>query len=287
MLHILLLLLKIIGFLILGILGLLLGLILLVLFVPVRYVLDGAYDGKLTGMVRVTWLLHMLSVMVSYEEESRTVVKVFGYRLFRKQENTDEDLAEEMTEALPVEASPADKPRESAFEKEMTDPMLEQRAAKPGKESTEKAKAHETPAKTKFFDHVYGKLKQMYDRWERIQEFLHRPENQETFRLVFRQTKALLCHLLPQKASGNVTFGFDDPYTTGQVLSAASIFYAWYGGSIALTPVFDDEVLEGNLQLKGRIRLGTILALGIRILMNKNARILIRRWRSKGGILDG
>ena len=65
MLHILLLILKIIGIVLLVILGLLLAAVLLVLLVPLRYRLEGSWHGEPAGKVRVTWLLHAVSVLAS------------------------------------------------------------------------------------------------------------------------------------------------------------------------------------------------------------------------------
>lgn len=68
MLHIILMILKILGILILCILGLVLCVGLLVLFCPIRYNLEGSFYGKPEGRVRVTWLLHLVSVLLSYKE---------------------------------------------------------------------------------------------------------------------------------------------------------------------------------------------------------------------------
>ncbi|MGF0034194.1 DUF2953 domain-containing protein [Bariatricus sp. SGI.154] len=72
MLHILLLILKIIGIIIAAILGILVLLIGIVLFVPVRYEAKGEFDGTLEGIdvrAKVTWLLHLVKVTVCYENQ--------------------------------------------------------------------------------------------------------------------------------------------------------------------------------------------------------------------------
>ena len=66
MLHVGLLILKIIGFVLLGILCLILGLILIVLLVPVRYRMEGSYHGSPQGMARITWLLHICLLYTSF-----------------------------------------------------------------------------------------------------------------------------------------------------------------------------------------------------------------------------
>ena len=55
--------LKVIGITLLIILGLVLFILLLVLFVPVRYSGKGSYqDGLFTAKLRASWLLHLISL---------------------------------------------------------------------------------------------------------------------------------------------------------------------------------------------------------------------------------
>ena len=70
MLPIILFILKLLGILVLILLGLVLGVLLLILFVPVRYRIEGSYYERLKGKVRVTWLLHIVSVTAAYETSS-------------------------------------------------------------------------------------------------------------------------------------------------------------------------------------------------------------------------
>ncbi|MEZ3490909.1 MAG: hypothetical protein K1W38_01070, partial [Lachnospiraceae bacterium] len=77
--------LKIIGIVILVLLGLILFLLLLVLFVPVRYRGKGSYqNGTFMTTLRVSWLLHIVSVMGAYqnEQELHLVLKIFGIPFF-------------------------------------------------------------------------------------------------------------------------------------------------------------------------------------------------------------
>lgn len=86
MLHIVLLILKIIGFLLLGLLGLVLVLAFLVLFVPIRYQLKGSFYGRPVGTASFTWLLHLLTLTAAYDKETKIIVRLFGRRLFTPKE---------------------------------------------------------------------------------------------------------------------------------------------------------------------------------------------------------
>ena len=43
------------------------------------------------------------------------------------------------------------------------------------------------------------------------------------------------------------------------------------------------KILEAEGRIKGRLRAGTLLVLALRILLNKNFMLLVRRWRRSGG----
>lgn len=90
MLHVILQILAVIGIILLCILGLLLLLILLVLFVPVRYRVSGVKDGDVISLaVKVTYLLHILSVRYDYKEPGNIIVKLFGIRIFDSGKQAD------------------------------------------------------------------------------------------------------------------------------------------------------------------------------------------------------
>ena len=78
---------KIIGWILLGIFGLLAGILLLVLLVPVRYRFTISRHETFRGTVQVTWLLHMFSAVISYEDDFLVNIRVLGRRMFREKED--------------------------------------------------------------------------------------------------------------------------------------------------------------------------------------------------------
>lgn len=121
------------------------------------------------------------------------------------------------------------------------------------------------------------KIRELKDKKERLMAFINDEANRKTFHLALRQVRKLIRHLLPTKASGRVRFGFEDPSTTGQVLVYISPFYGLYGDKLELIPVFGEKAMEGEGTVKGRIRLGTVLWIGGRMLLDKNCRRLLKK----------
>ena len=79
----------------------------------------------------------------------------------------------------------------------------------------------------------------------------------------------------------SLTFGFEDPYTTGQVLEAASLIYPFCHNHLSLYPVFDEPVLEAEGSVRGRIRLSFLLWLVLHVLFDKHTRRLLLGLRKK------
>lgn len=311
MLHIILFILKILGLLVLIVLGLVLAVALLILLVPVRYQAEGSYDGKVRGKARITWLLHILSVSAQYEEDLIVRVRIFGFRI-GKPKKMDSELKEAediMVQAMEIiEPEPIREALEVKDEihdrvkgepKNLPPPKEELRSPTPPKEEPKKKKGFRVMgvfeklkkkvlrAFTKlkfFFLRICDTLRTIKDKKDEIYAWISNKENQKTGKLLFRQVKRLVRHILPRRGKGNITFGFDDPYLTGQVLTYASVIYPLCHKHLNLYPVFDQTVFTVEGTFRGRIRMGTVLLIGSRMLLDRNFRRLLKGWLHKGGI---
>lgn len=127
------------------------------------------------------------------------------------------------------------------------------------------------------------KWRQVSDFKQAVSEFLAEEENKKTLKLIKRQALKILRHLCPTRLEGTIRFGLEDPYTMGKILTAVSFLYPLYGARLILTPDFDQNILEGEIKLRGRIRIGTLLAAALRILFNKNFRKQLKKFLNRGG----
>lgn len=116
MLHIILLILKIIGIILLCILGILLLGIICALFVPVRYRIrlvreEGEGKPPFTAYVKVTWLLHLVNILVRYPTDVILRVRIMILTLFRlpKKEKKNEKKAMRTEKETETKAEPPKK----------------------------------------------------------------------------------------------------------------------------------------------------------------------------------
>ena len=80
----------------------------------------------------------------------------------------------------------------------------------------------------------------------------------------------------PKKLKANVEFGFEDPYKTGSILAYLSMLYPFYGDNINIVPDFTEQVLKGDIFIKGYIRISYMVSMGIRLILDRNIRFTIK-----------
>lgn len=281
--------LKVIGILLLVILGLLLFVLLSVLFVPVRYRAEGSFYGQLKGSASVSWFLHLISLNVSYDGEAQMDLRFLWFHPGRDKSGKDaleQELAERVETAEVSGSGNADRRgkgdggceqagKETAEHPETVEPVRTAEHLETVKAGL-KEKIHRIRKSLKA---AAKKIRKGKAQWETIQAFIRDEENKKAFGLAKRQIFAIIRHVLPQRLEGKLHFGFDDPYATGQVLTWISPFYGLYGRHVQVTPDFLEPCLDGELKLRGRIRFGTLLFLGFRMLQNKNIRLWMKKWR--------
>ena len=337
--------LKGIGWILLGILGLILLTVLTVLLVPIRYRADGVWKEEKYIRGRVTWLLHLLSLRVTYEKELLLEVRVAGFLIYPKKERSgkkkkavQEADAEEGTSAagveLPDEIDDTEVSGSAAAEVNDVEPQsadsndesaarsngeanatkdAAQGASETQSQEAEASKAQKTGSpdadKTQaadsdtasdqstgsFFEKFSGKFSKIADRLRGMQhktdqlkqqavyykKIWDQPQTRQAIRVGFYELGEIIRHVLPRKLEVFGIVGTGDPASTGQILAIQGMLYPWHKGNIRLEPDFEEKHIEGEFHLKGRIRLGTLGICGLRILLNKNVRRLIRILRKK------
>ena len=108
----------------------------------------------------------------------------------------------------------------------------------------------------------------------------------EAISLIKRELGRLLLHIAPQKFKLDVSFGFDDPATTGQVMAILSMLYPIWSYDISLHPDFENKVMSGHIYMRGRIRVFTLIRIAWRVYFNKNLKKVLVMLQ-KGGTKHG
>ena len=127
------------------------------------------------------------------------------------------------------------------------------------------------------FQRFCDKIKRMVKRYREMKAFALDERTKAAVSLVWKQAGILLGQALPRKIRGRLHFGTEDPALTGQILGAIGIFYPLFMDNVKVEPDFEKPALEGELSLKGRLRIVTVLRIAWRLYRDKNVRYVYRR----------
>jgi len=101
--------------------------------------------------------------------------------------------------------------------------------------------------------------------------------NQPFLTKVFQFIKKALKHIVPQEFRVRLSYGFDNPAHTGILCGFIALFSTYFSGyDIYLNPIFDQEILEGELFLKGRLFGFVITYYILQLILSKTFRKTIK-----------
>ena len=312
MIHILFLILKIIGWILLFLLAILLLLILTILFYPVKYRFSAKGENTLDTLVadgKVSWLFHLISGSASYEHGELQWKLRLAWKKFASSEEEQNETSEKSVVPEPLEKEPLEDEKKSEIkdnppEKDVKiekasekEPKIEKGSKiekEPGieKESgTEKTKVREerrsenvqTESKLKKIKYTFQKLCGTIKKAGEKKEFLTAFLTYEKHQRAFEAVKKELCHLLhvlkPKKLQANVTFGFSDPSWTGYMLAFLGSIYGLIGEYVQIQPDFEERKLEGNASAEGKIRVIYFAVPAWKLFWNKDVKITYKHIR--------
>lgn len=312
MIHILFLILKIIGWILLFLLAILLLLILTILFYPGKYRFSAKGENTLDTLVadgKVSWLFHLISGSASYEHgelqwKLRLAWKKFANSKEEQNETSEKSVAPDPLEKEPLEDEKKSEIKDNPPEKDVKiekasekEPKIEKGSKiekEPGieKESgTEKTKVREeqrsenvqTESKLKKIKYTFQKLCGTIKKAGEKKEFLTAFLTYEKHQRAFEAVKKELCHLLhvlkPKKLQANVTFGFSDPSWTGYMLAFVGSIYGLIGEYVQIQPDFEERKLEGNASAEGKIRVIYFAVPAWKLFRNKDVKITYKHIR--------
>ena len=318
--HILLLILKILLIIVLSVIGLAVLLVLLVLIAPVRYRIYVKKYDDIFAKFTARWLGFVLCFKAVYDTEGLDYrLRLFGGTVWGSGKSKAED-GDDMGSVAGIEkkeacAEPADSVSEElesvgksdhAAEKTEsageTDPALTDYPSIDSEDkdfvlSDSEFEEHQSGIFRRIgrkIDSVCGmiadkaklisdKLKSLKKKKDGYTKLVNNVRTKEAIRVAKAQLIAVLKHLKPTKVKGQLVYGTGDPATTGQHLGYMSVLFPLYCDHIDVTPDFMEKRLEGDLFMKGRVRLITIGWYVLKVIWNKNVKITISRFKKISG----
>lgn len=263
--------LKIIGILLLVVLGLVVLICASVLFVPVRYFVECRSGRHVNLGLRVSWLFRMIQIRKGVSE-SRIKIYIFGINIknfknpFKKEKKEYDDVHVTHSRVHLVDDlyDEAKKQDDALREEERRQRVHVETDYEEEKEDQEKVSAQ----RKKSFS---------FDKISSIITFIRDYENKSGLRKIRKECASLIRYIMPDRIQGRISFGTGDPCTTGWLLGVISMFPVAYAEGLTISPDFEEKVFAANGYMKGKIRVFYFLRLFLRGYLDDDINRCIRR----------
>jgi hypothetical protein len=325
MIHILFMILKALGILLLVLLFLVLLIVCTVLFLPFCYraqVLkeeEGFACVKASG--RVSWLFGAVALTASYEEQKpEAQILLFGASLetwkrrlkkirrgeasvSRTEENETENAPE--AEKTAEQKAPDQKEKQQKVTAQKEQPEQEQEPDAPKKSILERffGRIEYLPEKLlnlvsrllqtafrllelpfRLLEKLEQKIqagRRLKRKWESVKKFFRSKMFREALLHAKKEVLYFLKKAAPKKVTGTVRFGFDDPALTGETLGILGMIYGKLPKDLSVQPDFEQEILRGDVRMKGSFQAVTAAGIALRLFRDQNLRKTIRHFKHK------
>lgn len=122
---------------------------------------------------------------------------------------------------------------------------------------------------------VCGKIKKMSAKARSVKEFVELDETKEAVRFIKGQLGILIEHVRPRIVRGHIKFGTGDPAYTAELLGIYYLISKGRYKKMYMEPDFDNAVLDGEVHIKGRIVVFSLVVMAIKIYKNENLKTTI------------
>ncbi len=309
--------LKVIGIIFLVIFALLILILGILLFVPIRYQFDAKYEEKPDADVLVRWSPIWLKVIVNYHEGKLVyIIRMLGGVVMTNQDiplswigrkffsSSDDENYDDKTDSIQVDGK-----KQKDASKKQTDFVViqdeielvtskytknegtiqlqnretssvevqDKTIVKKPRQSIFKKIKRKINAFKEKVHQIIEKLKQLNDKREALLKVYHSKRFEVAKKDAITYIKTLWMIIKPKRLEGYVHFGLSDPASTGQVLGILAMFFVWYDAFLQIVPDFDKSCIDGYLKGNGKFRLFPIVKLLIKIILNKNLIKVIKK----------
>lgn len=310
MLHIILLILKILGIILLIILGILLLILYCVLFVAVSYRIRMEKQEDFRVAASAGWLFGIVTIRYMLDNadgwKKELQVRLFGIPILKPFEEKKPKKKKKPKRKEKSQENRRKKDKPAGLEVDQT----EQRELEEGNDilpSEKTLKWEEKKSTLSIIDKILSifrklpyairgicdKIKNIWKKFLGIGdtirsllkrrdiflEFWRLEEHVRARSAIWKEARYLWKKLRPKKIEGKVTFGFDDPATTGLCMGGVGMLCAWYPKKLQIIPDFEQEILKGDIRIRGKIRAYVLAGILWRVYFNKDIRYMYKHWK--------
>ena len=279
--------LKIIGIILASILGILLLMILVVLFCPIRYHVFGTECYNNEGnhsniIVKVSWLLHLIGLDVSINSNISIYLRVLFFKK-KLDGKKNADIEKSATNDSGTDASENSEivnneytDEENVYSKNINNiNNTDNSDDSNDSDNTECIDNNEDVSK-KQTKSPKEKLLKQEEIIQKVKDIINNPIYKEAIIKIKNELINLLKAIIPYKLFLKARFSTGSPDTTGIALGILAMFPIGYQNRWKIEPDFesDNAFIDSSFDIKGKIYFYKVLAIAIRLLIDKNCRKL-------------
>lgn len=279
--------LKIIGIILASILGILLLMILVVLFCPIRYHVFGTECYNNEGnhsniIVKVSWLLHLIGLDVSINSNISVYLRVLFFKK-KLDGKKNADIEKSATNDSGTDASENSEivnneytDEENVYSKNINNiNNTDNSDDSNDSDNTECIDNNEDVSK-KQTKSPKEKLLKLEEIIQKVKDIINNPIYKEAIIKIKNELINLLKAIIPYKLFLKARFSTGSPDTTGIALGILAMFPIGYQNRWKIEPDFesDNAFIDSSFDIKGKIYFYKVLAIAIRLLIDKNCRKL-------------
>ncbi|WP_459919301.1 DUF2953 domain-containing protein [Fusicatenibacter saccharivorans] len=270
---------------------------------------------------RVSWLFGAVALTASYEEQkSEAQILLFGASLEtwkrrlkkirrgeasvpRTEENETENALE--AEKTAEQKAPDQKEKQQKVTAQKEQPEQEQEPDAPKKSILERffGRIEYLPEKLlnlasrllqtafrllelpfRLLEKLEQKIqagRRLKRKWESVKKFFRSKMFREALLHAKKEVLYFLKKAAPKKVTGTVRFGFNDPALTGETLGILGMIYGKLPKDLSIQPDFEQEILQGDVRMKGSFQAVTAAGIALRLFRDQNLRKTIRHFKHK------
>lgn len=293
--------LKVIGITLLCILGLIVLLLCIVLFVPIRYKVIAESDINDTDKMyhltaKFSWLLCLVRGKYEYPSDDGFVVKVGPFNVYGgkekpKKEKKSKSIGKDKKQKIvkSKEESSDNTSLDEAVENTVIENenfLIEEDYDNQSQKKSKRKSLKEKILYTwkKICDKINGirtKIKSIFANIKKYVDILQSSEFKEAFALCKSSLVRLFRMIKPRKLKVNGIIGMKSPDQTGYVCAVIGVISPFFKKQIHVIPDFENFIIKGNVLMKGRIYLFVVIIIALKAFFDKNIRKVIEMFRKE------
>ena len=314
---VLLLILKIIGIVLLSVIGLAVLMVLCVMFWPFQYRIKAYKDAEnFNAGLRVLWLCGIVIVTMEYDKEAWLKIKLFGIPVIKVQiwpveekkkeekaetelsnaENIQDDMsAETKSEFFQDDFEESEMFSEEELERDIEEVLNDREDElfekmpflKKVKAFIDKIKELILKLREKCYNikdtvlEYVAKAKKTYKNIRYYVKVIQHPSMKPAVGKLWKNIKRMIKHLKPRRVKAHIEFGSGDPASTMKVYGYYCLIYPYYGKQITFIPDMENKVFLLDAKVTGYMQMIRMVTIGWSLFTDKHIRKIYRLIRRK------